>query len=183
MVRRAALAMLVPLAALSSGTECGGGEGTGGSRAVVVVNSPDSRCIGFSVVSFPPAFDFVPGIPGRVLALDYSPPSLVPIDVEPVPPRIPELPGAAEPVFELPPDSDGDGRVEAAVIPIPDSVLVIDASLALVTTSSYESVLFFRLPPQHSISDRMQAAREVVVAQDPLDPKSAFGPSPLDHNQ
>lgn len=95
-----------------------------------------------STVAFPPAFDFIPGSSGRVVALDFAPPTLVPIDVEPVPPEIADSPD----VFELPPDSDGDGLEEGSLIPtipIPDGIFAVDGDLALITTSSYEAVLFF----------------------------------------
>ncbi len=134
----------IGLAALAAGGgSCGGGDGSGGSAAVVRVESPDSRCAALSSAAFPPAFAFVPGAPGRVLAFDFSPPSLVTLEVEPVPPRV----TLAPPVFELPADSDGDGRPEGAfpivAIPIPDGVFPESADLAWVTTSSYEAVLFF----------------------------------------
>ncbi len=140
--RRGTIAWLIGLALVTGGSTCGGGDGSGGSRAVIRVRNPDPRCVALSTVAFPPAFDFVPGPTGRVVALDFAPPTLVPIDVEPVPPEI-----AADPdVFELPPDSDGDGLEEGDLIPtipIPDGISVVDTDLAFITTSSYEAVLFF----------------------------------------
>jgi hypothetical protein len=128
------------------GSTCGGGDGSGGSRAVVKVQTPDARCVAMSTAAFPPAFDFVPDAPGRVLAFDFSPPTLVPIDVEPVPPEISLVPASTA----LPADSDGDGLEEGAsppfgvpLVPIPDGVFAVDSDLAFVTTSSYEAVLFF----------------------------------------
>ena len=59
---------------------------------MIRVESPDPRCVAMSTVAFPPAFDFVPGGVGRVIALDFAPPTLVPIDVEPVPPEIADFP-------------------------------------------------------------------------------------------
>ena len=91
----------------------------------------------------PPGQTLVPGVEGRiVVAVLGTTPTLVPFDVQPVPPRIP----ATVPILGIPLDSDGDGRregLEVPLTPILDGVTAIDADLAFATASDYEEVLFF----------------------------------------
>jgi hypothetical protein len=139
------------LFAAGCGGSGGGGTGSGGSAPVVEVSSPDSRCAPLPG-PFPPGLDLIPGFGSRALVANFTPPSLLPFDLGAVPPSI----TASGSVPALPPDSDGDGCSEpstgpcaatapfpgAATSPQPDGVLAVSASLALMTASSYEEVIF-----------------------------------------
>lgn len=135
-MNRARIALIVALAAALAAGKCGGGDGSGGSGAVASVESPDPRCIALpDPFGFPPAFDFVPGRPGRLLAATFTRPTLVPIDGRGLPF---EVTRGADPT-ELPGDADGDGRPEP--FQAIDDVFALDPDLALVTLSGYEAVL------------------------------------------
>lgn len=119
---------------LACGGSGGGGSGSGGDAPVVEVSAADCAPL---PGPFPPGLDLVPGIAGRAVVANFTPPSLLPFDLGPVPPVI----SASARVPAFPPDSDGDGRNEAPS-PQPDGVLAVSASLALVTASAYEEVIF-----------------------------------------
>lgn len=130
-----ALSLAVLLAAL--GGDCGGGDGSGGDPSRVKIISFDPRCTALpDPFGFPPGWDFVPGVEGRVLAAVFSPPVLVPLDITSVPFQSPV---DAMPL-ELDRDADGDGRRD--VLQAIDDVFGIAPDLALVTMSGSESVLF-----------------------------------------
>lgn len=129
----------------------GGGSGSGGDAPVVTVTSSDSRCAPLPG-QFPAGLDLVPGLAGRAVLANFTPPALLPFDLAPVPPVV----SASGSVPSIPPDSDGDGCEEpsfgpcAATFPLPgpatspqpDGVLAVSAGLALLSASSYEEVLF-----------------------------------------
>lgn len=110
---------------------------------MIEVTSADSRCAPLPG-PFPPGLDLVPGISGRAVVANFSPPSLLPFDLGPVPPVI----SAAGSVPVIPPDSDADGCDEPgfppcpSTTPQPDGVLAVSAGLALLSASAYEEVLF-----------------------------------------
>ncbi len=128
---------------LACGGSGGGGSGSGGSAPVIEISSADSRCAPLPG-SFPPGLDLVPGVSGRAVVASFTPPSLLPFDLGPLPPVV----AAAGSVPAIPPDSDGDGCAEGSFFPCPatspvlDGVLAVSAGLALVTASSYEEVIF-----------------------------------------
>ncbi|MGH0034706.1 MAG: hypothetical protein ACQGVK_06725 [Myxococcota bacterium] len=127
----------VALALASLAGDCGGGNG-GGSTPVVEIDSPDPRCVALpDPLGFPPGYDFFPERQGRVLATTFSNSALVPLDVRQEPFVVPD---GAE-VTELPADADGDGCDEIFP-PLIDDVTALGRSLAGVTTSAYETVLF-----------------------------------------
>jgi len=170
-VRRRRLALLCLLAAASTGQDCGGGGGSGAAAQ----NEFDVDLAGCAALSsqFPPGFDFTPGDPSRVLVADFAPPTVIGFDVSGgrrgVPPEEADRPirTPADPVYVVPPDSDGDGVAEA-IEPIPFSVVLDDvladdpvlaaADLAIATSSGYEALLFLRADGS--------AARELEVAVD-----------------
>ncbi len=143
MAWRAFPAQWVLILALACGGSGGGGTGSGGSPPVVKVQSPDSRCAPLPG-QFPAGLDLVPGVGGRAVVANFTPASLIPFDLGPVPPAVSS--GGSVPA--IPPDSDGDGCPEPGNFPCPatspqvDGVLAVSASLALVTASSYEEVSF-----------------------------------------
>ncbi len=110
---------------------------------MVKVESPDSRCAPLPG-QFPAGLDRVPGLDARLVVANFTPPSLVPFDLGAVPPVV----SASGAVPEIPTDSDGDGCPEPgffpcpATSPQPDGVLGVSPSLALVTASGYEEVIF-----------------------------------------
>ena len=133
---RAAAWLLAAAAWLLVGGDCGGGDGSGGDPVVAVAESPDIRCTALpDPFGFPPGYDFVPDVAGRVLAATFSRATLVPLDVRRVPFR---LPGSADP-YAFPDDADGNGRPELLLAI--DDVHAVSSDLALVTTSGYEAVL------------------------------------------
>lgn len=137
------LALLALCALASVAGKCGGGSGSKGSAVVVKIESVDPRCAALAN-PFPPGFSFVPGLPGRaVVAVLGTTPTLVPFDVQTVPPRIP----SNVPILGIPLDSDGDGRDEGLgtlpLSPILDGVTAVDADLGFATASDYEEILFF----------------------------------------
>ncbi len=154
------LAFASVLAAACGGSG-GGGSGGGGSAPVVEVSSPDSRCAPLPG-AFPAGLDLVPGLAGRAVVANFTPPSLLPFDLGPVPPAI-VAPGS---VFALPADSDGDGCEEPSAAPCaatglpfgpatspqPDGVLAVGASLALLTASAYEEVIFLDASTGHVVT-------------------------------
>lgn len=149
--QRSLAALLAGLLAAACGGSGGGGSGSGGAAPVVEVSSPDSRCAPLPG-AFPAGLDLVPGVPGRAVVANFTPPALLPFDLGPVPPAV----SAAASVPALPPDSDDDGCDEPSVAPCaatglpfgpatapqPDGVLAIAAGLALLTASAYEEVVF-----------------------------------------
>lgn len=138
MARIAACALLA-----ACGGGGGGGSGASGGAPVIEVASADSRCAPLPG-PFPAGLDLVPGVPGKAVVANFTPPSLLPFDLGPEPPAI-SAPGS---VPVIPPDSDGDGCEEPGfppcpiTTPQPDGVLTVSASLALVTASAYEEVIF-----------------------------------------
>ncbi len=148
--RSARLAGALAAAVAALGGQCGGGSGSGGSGAVTFHNAaplqnPDARCAALPR-PFPPGFAFVPGLPARAVAASLgTTPTLVPFDLERVPPEIP----SGVPILGIPPDSDGDGRPEGlpggvSLVPVLDDVFAIDPGLGFATASGYEEVLFFQ---------------------------------------
>jgi len=139
-MRRVATVLIGGLAALGGlGGSCGGGSGDGGAAPVLELRSPLKECFIFGT-QFPPGFAFLPGRNDRVWALDFAPPTLIPLDVSGPRPVL----AAAPPPLAIPPDSDGDGLAEGFVTPppIPDDIEIPLPDLGLVTASSYEEVLF-----------------------------------------
>ena len=131
----AALALLLP--ALLGGS-CGGG----GGRSVRRVEAIDARCATLTSF-FPPGFDFVPGTPGRVWVVDFTPPTFLPFAIDA---GTPQIAGAPAP-FLLPFDSDGDGTAEGSaqlpLSPVIDDLELVAGDLGFGTASGYEEVLFF----------------------------------------
>lgn len=135
--KRLTLVLCAALGLAGLGGKCGGGDGSGGDPARVEIVSFDVRCAPLpDAFGFPPGWDFVPGVPGRVLAAVFAPPTLVPLDIDSVPFQSP----ADAEAFVLPTDSDGDGNGDA--LQAIDGVFGISSDLALVTMSGFESVLF-----------------------------------------
>ncbi len=144
--RRGRLVCVLGAALAALGGDCGGGGGSGGAGAVIRIEAPDARCAALPA-RFPPGFAFVPGIPGRAVAAALGiTQTLMPFDVESVPPEIPD--GVA--ILGIPLDSDGDGVPEGgapgspALVPILDDVFAVDPDLGFATASGYEEVIFFR---------------------------------------
>jgi len=149
-------------ALLLLGAKCGGGDGDSGGRMIIQMEYIDPRCVPIAG-QFPSGFGMVPGAEGQGAAVQFSPAGLVALDLNTVPPS----PLAEEGIPHLPTDSDGDGiadgrrslEVEGCRIPNYDpedcpylpvpvmgGVLVVSESLALVSASDYEEVIFFELP-------------------------------------
>ncbi len=130
-------------AAIACGGSGGGGSGSGGGAPVIEVSSADSRCAPLPG-PFPAGLDLVPGLSSRAVVANFTPPSLLPFDLGPLPPAV----AASGSVPAIPPDSDGDGCDEPGFPPCPvtspqpDGVLAVSAGLALVTASAYEEVIF-----------------------------------------
>jgi hypothetical protein len=162
-VSRRVMAAVMALGLACTGAKCGGGTGSGGSPPVVEIESPDSRCAALGdPTGFPPGFDFVPGVPGRVLAATFLRSTLIPLDVEGVPFSVP--PGTTD--FSLPADADGDGN--AFDTPAIDSITVLSSELALVTVSNTpEAVLFVH--PAGTDGGMVTVRVEVPEAFDPDD--------------
>lgn len=127
---------LLLLAAFLVGGSCGGGDG-GGSGSIRSVGSLDPRCLTVSS-PFPVGFAIVPGGADLGWVIDFSPPTLIPIDASSVPPAVSTLPGPL--VFPI--DSDGNGVNEAFLAPVPDDLVIPRADLGLITASGYEEVIF-----------------------------------------
>jgi hypothetical protein len=132
-----ALLLLAATALAQLGGSCGGGSG-GGERSLQTIRSPDARCAALGS-PFPPGFAWIPGQSDLVWSADFAPPTLLPFDVESVPP---EIPAALSPL-QIPFDSDGDGFDETFLAPVPDDLEIPLPRLGLVTASSYEEVIFF----------------------------------------
>lgn len=124
-------------AALCLGGKCGGGSGGGGGNATIVIESPDDRCTAVGD-AFPSGLGFV-GIGSLLWVVDF-PATLVPFDVSAMTPQAPM--GLAP--FAIPADSDSDGRDDFPLRPVLDDIEIESPTLALVTASAYEEVLFFR---------------------------------------
>ena len=133
---RRILCLFVLSGALIGGS-CGGGDG-GGSQSFRSFESPDPRCLALGS-QFPAGFAFVPGRTDLVWAMDFSPPTFLPIDVSVVPPALSASPSP----LLVPSDSDGNGSDETFLVPIIDDVDIPRDDLALVTSSSYEEIILF----------------------------------------
>ena len=133
-----------------------GCEGSGSQRPGVILQEPiDPRCAPIGG-PFPAGFALLPDEPDRAVALRFSPAALLRFDISTGPP-LPDNREAA-PIFPL--DSDGDGRddteayrdaglcpsnqPECVTPPIVGSVSAPYPQTALVTTSGYDQVLFYR---------------------------------------
>lgn len=150
-MRRLATSALAIGLGLACGGSGGGGSGSGGGAPVVTVTSSDSRCAPLPG-QFPAGLDLVPGAGARAIVANFTPPAVLPYDLGPVPPAI----ASAASVPSIPPDSDGDGCEEPsfaacpATFPLPgpatapqlDGIVGVSPTLALVTASSYEEVIF-----------------------------------------
>lgn len=124
-------------AGFSLGGGCGGGSGSGsgGAPPVIQVVAPaDDRCAVVLASPFPPGFDFVPGVPGRVVVAGFDPPAVLPVDVSSTTPRA---------AFANPPDL-GTTIQNAACLgfrdPVPDGIFALNDGQALLTTSGCEGV-------------------------------------------
>jgi hypothetical protein len=130
------VALLAVLAWLHTGGSCGGGSGGGGSAPVIVVETPDERCLALPS-QFPAGFDFAVDAPGRMLAASFNPGVVVPANVESVPPSA----AASGPLVDLRSTIAADA-CSGFLDPAFDGVLAVAADLALVTASSCEAVAF-----------------------------------------
>ena len=70
-MRRRRAAWLVVLALGLVGAKCGGGDGSSGDPVRITRESPDARCEALGS-AFPARFDFVPGLPDRVIVPEAS---------------------------------------------------------------------------------------------------------------
>lgn len=136
MVSRAGLRVLgfAVLGGLQLGGSCGGGSGSGGDAPVIRVETPDSRCIALPS-AFPAGFDFSSS--GTALAASFTPGVVVPVDVEPVPPRA----AAPGPFTDLRTAIAADA-CGGFLDPAFDGIVNVAPDLALVTASSCEAVAF-----------------------------------------
>lgn len=125
---------LVALGWMHLGGSCGGGSGGGGDAPVIRVETPDSRCIALPS-AFPAGFDFAAN--GTALAASFTPGVVVPVDVEPVPPRAAAPGPFADLRSAVAADACG-GFLDPAF----DGVVAAAPDLALVTASSCEAVAF-----------------------------------------
>ncbi len=147
-MRRSRAALLVPAALVSVAADCGGGDGSGGSPAVVRRESLDPGCKVLSS-AFPPGLDFLPGEPTRIAVAEFSPSAVAFFDVTGPRPFATSVPQ----VLGIPDDSDGDGVNEGSGqvfdFPLLDGVFtsapaLAEAGLGLVSASEYEQVIVFR---------------------------------------
>ncbi len=131
--------LLTGLLVAACGGSGGGGSGSSGGAPVVKVEASAPNCAPLPG-PFPAGLELVPGVPGRAVAASFAPAALLPFDLG----RTPPANAQAGTVPAFPPDSDGDGCPEPcpATTPQPDGLLALDATLALVTASSYEEVIF-----------------------------------------
>ena len=136
MVTRSALrvAGLVVLGGLHLGGSCGGGSGGGGDAPVIRVETPDSRCIALPS-AFPAGFDFASS--GIALAASFTPGVVVPVDVEPLPPRA-AAPGPFTDLRSAIATDACGGFLDPAF----DGIFSVAPDLAVVTASSCEGVAF-----------------------------------------
>ncbi len=122
-------------------------EGDGGGRGLVIRSAPTIEgCTPIPALSpFPSGLALLSEATGLAVLAQLQPNAVVVFDLEadPTRPRI----VASE---EIPLDSDGDGRDDAATIapilgfplyPVPGEIEAIDDELALLSTSNYEQVL------------------------------------------
>jgi hypothetical protein len=144
------------------GAKCGGGEGDSGGQMIIEVRPLDERCVPIAGW-YPSGFDMIPGTKGQGVVAVFSPPGLAALDLNTVPPS----PLAQDVIPPLPTDSDGDGEpdgerslaVEGCRIanvdvddcsyvpePVMGEVLAVSETLALVSASDYEEVIFFDVP-------------------------------------
>jgi hypothetical protein len=137
------------VAALCVAADCGGGSGSAGDPSVIETLDLDPRCQTLGPSAFPPGFDLVPGSDAQIVALNFSPSLVVPIDGAGAAPALATQPA----ILAIPDDSDADGVAEGSfnilAFPLLDGVNVHDPLLAaqelgLLTASNYEEVIFFR---------------------------------------
>ena len=151
MVRRHRLVTApVLLATALLGSQCGGGDGSGGSPPTLEVSAIDD-CAPLGS-AFPPGFTWLPGDGGHGVAVRDAPPAALFFDMNA---DAPELLTRKE-VAPVPPDSDGDGEndedqrlcgLDAASQTVSlGKPLGIDESLAFVSSSGFEQVMFFEAP-------------------------------------
>lgn len=173
-MRGAPVVGLLAGAMVACGGSGGGGTGSGGGAPIVQVTSSDSRCAPLPG-QFPAGLDLVPGISGRAVVANFTPPALLPYDLNPVPPAV----AATGAVPAIPPDSDGDGCEEpsfgpcAATAPLPgpatspqpDGVVALSGSLALVTASSYEEVIFLNPSDGRLVTGRVTTPASFAPGQ------------------
>ncbi|MDH3519243.1 MAG: hypothetical protein OEM49_02205 [Myxococcales bacterium] len=148
MKRRARVLILLVASAVCLAADFCGGSGSRGERSVFEASEADVRCQSLGTSPFPPGFDFVPASPGRLVALNFSPSFVVPLDGSGAAPVI----ALAPPILAIPDDSDGDGVDEGSLaqpdFPLLDGVATGDPALAaaglgLLTASNYEQVMLF----------------------------------------
>ena len=159
-----------------------GCEGSGNQRPGMILQEPiDPRCAPIGG-PFPAGFALLPDEPDRAVALRFSPAALLRFDISTGPPIPDNLEGV--PLFPL--DSDGDGLEDTEAYaaadlcppkkepddpdcvtpPIVGSVIAPYPQTALVTTSGYEQVLFYRTADSQLRSFELVAPSEGTPAAD-----------------
>ncbi len=105
---------------------------------MIEVSTPDERCVAVSG-PFPAGFEFLTAA-GRLALATFQPVSLLAMNVENLPPQIQASSGDIGFASSL------DGCPASGLIPSPDGLLVVDDTLAVMTATTCESLVF--LNPQ-----------------------------------
>ena len=125
------LGLLLPLGSSCGGG--GGGSGGGGSAPVISVSTPDERCLALPG-NFPPAFTFLSS--SQAAVLNFQPPALIPVALNQGLPTVLASGGV---------NLGAAGQEACPTTPLTpqlDGLLLLDSSLALLSASGCEGILF-----------------------------------------